>query len=233
MTIVESHHQPTQRGFNIICAQSPDVELNLSLQMAINAINGSVSPDGLIPTYLSVMPIFVSAFPTIDRPHRHLIVKKKFCEATSEKSNHFANRQIRNAIRTRNDPDVSDVLSVQLGGHDLVNRPRMVRWEGPYSFFDVKDGDITVLVPSPSGPTKFCSTAAKRYMKPTNYDSTDSPKAQINLVSSDQQGRVREHYFADDYQQFRSWRHCFVPGKICSASHNWQAPDLDLSDTRV
>lgn len=87
-------------------------------------------------------------------------------KATEAMSKNFARRQVRDAVRAQNGPDVSDVHKIPIGGHVLAYRPGTDRWEGPFAVLDVNAEDIMVLLPPPSSPTKFCSTVVKRYCTP-------------------------------------------------------------------
>ena len=49
---VEQYYIPLRRVYKIIFLELEDASKELTLQMAVKAINNSASPDGLIPTLL-------------------------------------------------------------------------------------------------------------------------------------------------------------------------------------
>jgi len=49
---VEQYHAPLRRVYKIISLELEDASKELTLQMAIKAINNSAGPDGLIPILL-------------------------------------------------------------------------------------------------------------------------------------------------------------------------------------
>lgn len=170
MTVVERYHQPIRRAYQTIKSESPDTDDAAALQMAVKAINDSVGPDGLVPTLL-----VYGALPRLGLPHdkpnpstfqRAAALRK----ATQEMSKRFAKRQVQSALNSRNGPDVSDVHSIPIGGHALVYRPKTDKWEGPFSVLDINGEDVTLLLPPPSGPTKFRTTV----VRPFRSDDTDT-----------------------------------------------------------
>ena len=49
---VERYHAPLRRAYEIISSELEDASEELTLQMAVKAINDSTSPDRLVPTLL-------------------------------------------------------------------------------------------------------------------------------------------------------------------------------------
>jgi len=49
---VEQYHTPLRRVYKIISLELEDASKELTLQMAVKAINNSASPDGLVPILL-------------------------------------------------------------------------------------------------------------------------------------------------------------------------------------
>lgn len=135
-----------------------------TLQMAVKAINDSVGPDGLVPTLLVFGAIPRLVLPT-DQPttstfKRAVALRKE----TESMSRHFAKRQVRDALSNRNGPDVSEIYQTPIGSPVLVYRPEKDKWEGPYSLLELRGEDAIVLLPHPSGPTKFRTTVVKPYI---------------------------------------------------------------------
>lgn len=50
---------------------------------------------------------------------------------------HFASRQVRDALRTRNGPNVTNIPFAPIGSHDLVYRIEEDRWDGPFKILDI------------------------------------------------------------------------------------------------
>lgn len=175
MIIAERYYQPIRRAFNIIRVEAPDVDFDLAFEMIVKAINDSVGPNGIVPTLLNYGALLIPGLPHDQPTPFTFACAKALRKATSEMSKYFARRQVRDSVRTQNGPDVSDIHSVQIGGHALVYRPKKDRWEGPYSVLDINGENITVLLSPPSGPTKFCLTDMKWYLSPSTENSTTSP----------------------------------------------------------
>ena len=49
---VERYHAPLRRAYKIISSELEDASKELTLQMAVKAVNDSAGPDGLVPTLL-------------------------------------------------------------------------------------------------------------------------------------------------------------------------------------
>lgn len=189
MTVVERYHAPLRKAFHIIRKEAPDMEKEEVLQMAVKAINDSVGPEGLVPTLLVFGALPRLGLPT-DAPtpstfQRATALRK----ATAEMSRHFASRQIKDALATRNGPDVSDIHTAPIGSAVLVYRPSKDMWEGPYSLLDIQGEDIIVL--TPKGPQKFRSTVVKRYVSPSNSSVLAPDPGQSNLAPSSNMYRGR------------------------------------------
>lgn len=176
MSIVERYHSPLRRAVTIIRQEAPNIDEDSLLQMAVKCVNDSVGPEGIVPTLL----VF-GALPRVGLPNdpptpstlKRAIALRKATEAMSR---HFAKRQVRDAFATRNGPDVSDIHATPIGHPVLVYRPEKDRWEGSFSLLAIRGEDVVVLLPPPSGPTKFRSTVVKPFLTAlANSDATGDP----------------------------------------------------------
>lgn len=162
MSIVQRYHDPVRQAYHIIKTDSPDTDDDLLLlQMAIKAVNESFGPNGISPTlavYGPVPPLgYLHDLPSIPTYRRAIAVKK----ATQSFTKHFTSRQVKDALRTRNSPDVTNILSVHIGSHALVYRIQKDRWDGPFTILNIDRDGIYLLLPH--GPSKFRSTLVKPY----------------------------------------------------------------------
>lgn len=163
MTIVERYHSPIRRAYNIIQKECSSMDREECLQMAVKAINDSVGPDGLVPTLLVFGALPRLGLPT-DNPSKSTFQRAvALRNATAAMSKHFAKRQVRGALHTRNGPDVTDIHKCPIGSPVLVYRPEKDKWEGPYSILDLKGEDVFVL--TSKGAQKFRSTVVKPFVK--------------------------------------------------------------------
>lgn len=132
--------------------------------MAVKAINGLAGPDELVPAlvvYGSLPRLWLSQ----DPPTPSTVSKATALQKdTTAMPKHFANRQVRSAIRTQSGPHVYNVHSIPTGSHVLVYHPSTDRWDGPYCVLDIDGEEITVLVPPPSGPSMVRTTALNRFV---------------------------------------------------------------------
>ncbi|KAI1653193.1 hypothetical protein F4813DRAFT_383489 [Daldinia decipiens] len=113
------------------------------LQMAVKAVNDTANPDGLVPTLLAVQKAMIE-------------VKKV-----------KAQRTIRDAINTRNEPNTLKTLpmSLPIGSSVLVYREKG-GWEGPHKVIAVTDKDVTIASSALGGTSTFRSTHVKPYEQP-------------------------------------------------------------------
>jgi hypothetical protein len=117
--IVERYHVPLRRAYDIVAKEMPDLNKEARLQMAVKAVNDTAGPNGLTPTLL----VF-GAFPRMsreDRPtasttQRAATIRKAMAEV---RRCHSA-RQIADALRTRNGPDIALTLALPLDSDVLV-----------------------------------------------------------------------------------------------------------------
>lgn len=92
-----------------------------------------------------------------------------------------AERQINDAIATRNGPDVNDRLALPLQSDVRVWREKE-GWQGPYKLLAVEGHDFTLDLPN--GPVKFRSTLVRPYFR-DDADDTVAPgnRAQEPTIS--------------------------------------------------
>jgi hypothetical protein len=162
--IVERYHGPLRRAYQIIVAEIPGIEPEFALQMAFKAINDSAGPNGLVPTLLVFgayprMTEMDAPSPTVTQ--RSVALKK----AMEELRKLRAQRQVREALNTRNGPNTSAVQNLEINSEVLVwregNGGQTGTWEGPFRLIDVTGETVTVDLPH--GPTQFRSTVIKPY----------------------------------------------------------------------
>lgn len=96
--------------------------------------------------------------------------------------NHSSQRQVRDALRTRNGPNVSDVQKLQLGGPALVCRIHHDKCDSRFPLLDRNEGTCRIL--ADRVPNDFRSTAIKSY----HYPSTD-----LNQTADENQSSPPQH----------------------------------------
>lgn len=147
MIVVERHHSPTLRAFNIIRKDAPNLEKEGALQMAVRAINDSIGPDELVPALLELCvlpPISLSS-----RAFASSILKRAAAlrEARKAISKQLLSKQVCDALTTRKGSDVSEAHRTPVGSHALIYRQERGKWERLYSLFDMRGEDITTRTP--------------------------------------------------------------------------------------
>lgn len=85
---------------------------------------------------------------------------------------HFARRQVRDAVRSHNGHDVSDIHTTPTGSHVLVYRPKADRREDLFTVLNIVGENITALLPLPLEPTKLRSIVVRRFV---NHIVPDQP----------------------------------------------------------
>ncbi|KAL3702992.1 hypothetical protein TMatcc_010179 [Talaromyces marneffei ATCC 18224] len=161
---VERYHAVLRRSYEIMKKELPGISAEAALQMAVKAVNNTTGPDGLVPTLL----VF-GAYPRMteyDPPsptttQRAAAVKKAMTEIRKIR----AQRQISDALNTRNGPSSTAVHRLPLNSDVLVwregNTGYAGEWTGSYKLLAVNNE--TCIIELPSGPTSFRSTAVKPY----------------------------------------------------------------------
>ncbi len=187
--IVERYHATVRRAYQIISAEIPDINKEMALQMAFKAINDSTGPDGLVPTLLVYgayprMSEYDPPSPTITQ--RAMAIKKAMVEINKLR----AERQVADAINTRNGPNTTAIHGLPLNSQVLVWREGNIgkngSWEGPYNLVST-DGESCVLA-LPHGNTTFRTTVVKPYLTPsTTVDGIDLPDPNTVTVPTEEE----------------------------------------------
>lgn len=207
MTYVERYHAPLRRAYKIIEKEAPGMDREAVLQCAVKSVNDSVGPDGLVPTLLVYGALPRLGLPT-DRPsptaqQRALAVRK----ATKAMSQHFAKRQVKDALRARNGPNVSSIHSAPLGSLVLVYRIVRCKWDGPYKLLNRQGETCTLMLPE--GPRQYRTTVCKPYHPPlptptqqessgNETSSPPNPIAHVNMCMTYRGELDKSNEFTDD-----------------------------------
>jgi hypothetical protein len=160
---VERYHAPLRRAYEII---RDELELSnkysdreMTLQMAVKAVNDTAGPDGIVPTLL----VF-GAYPRMtdmDPPSPSIIQRAQAIRAaTKEIRRLYAERQVNDALAMRNGPNTKPTLDLPIDSDVRIWREKG-GWKGPYKLV-ATDGE-TCTVAMPHGPTNFPSTIVKPY----------------------------------------------------------------------
>lgn len=160
--------------------------------MAVKSINDSIGPDGLVPTLL----VF-GAMPRLGLPN-NLPNSSTFNRAR-------ALRHVSDALSRRNGPDVSDIHKTPIKSHVLVHWPKKGKWDGPFALLNLKGEDTIVLLPSPSGPTKFRTTVVKPFIvDKSRYAeaATSATHANCMAISDDDKLHLSFVAYVDDLEKF-------------------------------
>ncbi len=183
MSIAERYHEPVGRAYRKIVHEMPEVDKVSALRMALKAINDSVGPYGIVPTLL-----LYGTLPGLKRPSdphaaSTMARAKELKSATERMSKYFASRQYRDALRSRNGPDVTDVHKFPLGSFVRVYRSEIDKWKGPFRLFVVSGETCTLLVPaSQRGFSEFRTTVVKQYIPPVPPPAPATPDSlTVNL----------------------------------------------------
>lgn len=167
----------------------PDINQEDALQMTVKAINDLVRTDGLVPTLFvfEALPRFglLNNSPSPSTYQRIIALRK----ATSAMFKHFAARQLRNKLNSRDWANENGIHNALLGAPTLVYRPEKDRWSGVFSLLDVQREDVAVHTLKDA--QTFWSPVVKRYLNDDNSTGTDkqvseSQNANIQLLASSQ-----------------------------------------------
>jgi hypothetical protein len=128
---LERYHTPLRRAYDILRAElAGTTNDDAILQMAVKAVNDTAGPDGLVPTLL----VF-GAYPriTTESPPSPATVKRgeAIQKAMKALRRAHAERQVNDALNTRNGPTTEDILSLPLQSEVIVWREKD-GWHGPY-----------------------------------------------------------------------------------------------------
>lgn len=162
---LERYHAPLRGAYEILNPElNSIVSQDAILQMALKAINDTAGPDGLVPTLL----VFGS-YPRIDNesPRSPSTLKRSDAiqKAMKALKKAQAERQINDAINTRNGPSVDEILSLPLQSEVRVWREK-IGWQGPYKVIATNGHNVTVDMVN--CPVMFRSTVIKLYYRDAN-----------------------------------------------------------------
>ncbi|KAL2885168.1 Ribonuclease H-like domain [Ceratocystis lukuohia] len=162
---VERAHAMLKRAFSVMTKENSGVDRALNLQMAVKAVNDTSGPEGLVPTMLvfGAYPRLTSAStPSPSMTKRARAIKMAMAELERFKSN----RQVTEALATRNGPD-PEIPAI--GAQVLTWRENagngVPGWCGPFTV--VSTDASTVVVDNGNGMT---TTMARSSVKPYNLD---------------------------------------------------------------
>jgi hypothetical protein len=169
--IVERYHGPIRRIYQIVRTELPSITKEIALQMAFKAINDTAGPDGLVPTLLvfgAYPRMTESSPPAATVAQRTIAINKAMAEVRKLRTE----RQIAEALRTRNGPKVDGVHDLPINSDVLVwregNTNQLGHWDGPYKLLAVEAETCTVQINS--GSTAFRSTVVKPYFQDQQDD---------------------------------------------------------------
>ncbi|KAL3713545.1 hypothetical protein TMatcc_002248 [Talaromyces marneffei ATCC 18224] len=181
---VERYHAVLRGSYEIMKEELPDISAEAALQMAVKAVNDTAGPDGLVPTLLVFgayprMTEYDPPAPTITQ--RAAAVKKAMTEIRRLR----AQRQVTDAVNTRNGPSSTAVHRLPLNSDILVwregNTGYAGKWTGPYKLLVMSNE--TCIIELPNGPTPFRSTAVKPYY--TEIDKTKDEASPDKTTTED------------------------------------------------
>ena len=156
---VERYHAPLRRAYEVIHGDLPALGKTSTLQMAVKAVNDTAGPNGLVPTLL-VFGTFPKMTPS-DPPHPSIYERgKTIAKAMKEITQIHTKRQVEDALKQRNGPDIGNTLDVPIGGKVLVFREKG-QWTGPFVLLATDGQRCTVSLPS--GPSVFRITSVKAF----------------------------------------------------------------------
>lgn len=173
---LERYHAPLRRAYEVINAElntvaSPDA----ILQMSLKAVNDTVGPNGLVPTLL----VF-GTYPRINKDSPPSPSTLKRAEAIQKAMKALrkaqAERQINDALNTRNGPSTEEVLALPLQSEVCVWREKE-GWQGPYKVIATDGHNVTV--DTVNGPVTFRSTVVKPYYRDPDNSFNPPPSDQV------------------------------------------------------
>jgi len=117
--LVERYHTMIRRAYDIIRKELPYLSKQHSLQIGTKAVNDSAGPDGLVPSLLlfgSYPRISFREATSTTTVERGDAIKKAMKEVTELN----AKRNVTEALRTRNRPNINEMLGLAIGEEVLV-----------------------------------------------------------------------------------------------------------------
>jgi hypothetical protein len=130
--LVERYHTPLQCSYEIIYDELKDehIDKEMTLQMAVKAVNNSAGPNGLVPTLL-VFGAYLR-LTEMDPPSPSVVKRAEAIRAATKEVQHLhAERQVQDALAMRNSPDTKVTLDLPLQSDVQVWREKE-GWKGPY-----------------------------------------------------------------------------------------------------
>lgn len=170
---IERYHAPLRRAWEILHAElSSSTSDEAILQMAVKSVNDTAGPDGLVPTLLAF-----GAYPrmtTESLPSPSIVKRSEAIQKAMKALRKLtAERQVTDALNTRNGPTTSDTLALPLQSEVVVWR-ESDGWKGPYKIIGIEGHNITVDMVN--DPTTFRSTVVKPYYRPDHlWNDPDTP----------------------------------------------------------
>ncbi|KAH8884291.1 hypothetical protein GQ53DRAFT_786369 [Thozetella sp. PMI_491] len=130
---IERAHKSLRRAYDIILKESGG-SAEEALQAALSAVNATTGPDSLVPTLLvfgAYPRISMDSPPSASQLQRERAYKKALMELRKTSTE----KRIREAINTRNGPNMDEILPQTLALGSL---------QGPFRVLRVSEKDITV-----------------------------------------------------------------------------------------
>ena len=201
--LIERAHATLRRAYQIIKEElGATAPKEVSLQMAVKAVNDSSGPEGLVPTLLvfGAFPRMVASddpAPTISQ--RATAIRKAMDEIAKVR----AKMQVNNALNARNGPTTESLHDLPLNSDVLVWREDS-GWKGPFKLINITEETCKVLLPS--GPTDFRSTVVKPYLQssdenPNQDQDKDQDQAEDDQAEDNQPRPHRERRLPSRYRQ--------------------------------
>jgi hypothetical protein len=151
---VEKYYSPIRRAFEIITADlGNNVIPDNALQMAVKAVNNTTGPNGFIPTLLvfgTYPHLSPSSPPSPSITARAAAVRKAMAEVCKIK----AERQVAEALATRNGPSVAEVAQLLFQNKVKVWR-KNGGWAGFYKLIAHNNSGNACIIDVNGKPTNF------------------------------------------------------------------------------
>ncbi|KAM4061308.1 cwf18 domain containing protein [Hirsutella rhossiliensis] len=124
-------------------------------------INDTAGPDGIVPTLLvfGAYPRLTAESPPSASTLKRSAAMQKAMKTLRQLS---AERQVKDALRTRNGPSTADVLSLPLQSEVRVWREKD-GWQGPFKIASIDGHNVTI--DTVNGPQVFRSTHVQPYLR--------------------------------------------------------------------
>jgi len=129
------YHAPLYCAYKIISLELKDASEELTLQIAVKAVNDSAGLDGLVPILL----VFGTYLWMTDKsPLSPFVVQwaEAICKTTKEVWCLYVTHQINDALRIRNGPNTLTMLDLPLQSKICVWRKKR-GWSGPHQLIAI------------------------------------------------------------------------------------------------